>query len=117
MPRTALSLADPRAESPRETALRLLLVAAGLPRPESQVEVRDGVRFVARLDLAWPQARVAIEYDGAHHRGFLQHSRDLERHNALRALGWIVIQVDARLMSQPDRLVALVHRALDGRRS
>ncbi|HVW81315.1 MAG TPA: 16S rRNA (uracil(1498)-N(3))-methyltransferase [Mycobacteriales bacterium] len=64
--RQILLLADPFAESPMETRLRLLLVRNGLPRPVSQFEVRrlDG-RFVARLDLAYPDHLVAVEYDGS----------------------------------------------------
>ena len=111
-----LALADPGAESPRESALRVLLVLAGLPRPTTQFEVRDDDRrFVARLDLAWPELKIGIEYDGAHHRDPGQHSRDLRRHNALRARGWIVIQIDARQFADPEQVVALVRQLLAGR--
>jgi hypothetical protein len=112
-----LALVSPSAESPRESLLRVLLVLAGLPQPCVQHEVRDAAgRFVARLDLAWPDLLVAIEYDGAHHQERLQHSRDLRRHNALRALGWVVIQVDARQFADPDTLIALVREILASRR-
>ena len=69
-----------------------------------QHEVRDDGAFVARLDLAWPDRRVAVEYDGAHHRDPRQHSLDLARHNRLRALGWTVLQVDARVLARPQEL-------------
>jgi len=75
------------------------------------VREADGT-FVARLDLAWPQLKVAVEYDGEHHRAREQYSRDLDRHNRLRLLGWTVIQVDAELLRRPERLVALVAAAL-----
>lgn len=105
--RQLLPLLDPRAESPKESELRLLLHDAGLPPPVPQVEVRDedGV-FVARLDLAWPDLKVALEYDGAHHRERRQHSSDLARHNRLRALGWLVLQVDAPALVRPEPLLA-----------
>ncbi|MEJ5946801.1 DUF559 domain-containing protein [Pseudokineococcus basanitobsidens] len=97
---------EPEAESPRETALRLLLEDAGLPPCVVQHVVRDaGGAFVARLDLAWPGHRVAVEYDGDHHRGREQHSLDLARHNRLRALGWTVLQVDARVLAEPAELL------------
>lgn len=97
---------DLAAESPQETALRLVLEDAGLPAPVPQHEVHDDDgRFVARLDLAWPAARVAVEYDGGHHREARQHSRDLARHNRLRALGWTVLQVDARVLARPEELL------------
>jgi hypothetical protein len=63
----ALGLVRP-AESPMETRLRLVLIDAGLPCPAVQHEViAGGQRY--RLDLAYPAVKVAIEYDGDHHRG------------------------------------------------
>lgn len=111
--RERLPLLDPRAESPRETSLRLVLLEAGLPpcTPQHEVWDDDGA-FVARLDLAWPHARVAVEYDGDHHRDPRQHSRDLVRHNRLRALGWTVLQVDARVLARPGELVRHLARLL-----
>jgi hypothetical protein len=94
MLRQAIDLADPRSESPPESRLRVRLVTGGLPAPVPQWEVHDEFgRFVARLDLAWPGARVAVEYDGDQHRERRHHTRDLLRHNRLRALGWHVLQV------------------------
>ncbi len=62
----ALELADPAAESVMETRLRLLLVLGGLPFPRGQVSLRDDSGlFLARPDLYYPDARLAIEYDGA----------------------------------------------------
>jgi hypothetical protein len=62
--RRAVPLVDPRAESPQESRLRVVLVLAGL-QPVPQFEVFDGGRFLARVDLAWPEARLAVEYEGA----------------------------------------------------
>jgi hypothetical protein len=52
--RRALVEADAGAESPWETRTRLAIRTAGLPRPRTQVVVRDryGV-IIARLDLGW----------------------------------------------------------------
>jgi very-short-patch-repair endonuclease len=72
-----VALADPRAESPMETRMRLALVRAGL-RPEVQYVLLDGRgRFVARVDLAFPRARLAIEYDGEEHDDSLDRARDI----------------------------------------
>jgi hypothetical protein len=111
--RSIVAVADPRAESPRESMLRWLLLDAGLPPPTPQLVVRGpaGV-FVARLDLGWEAARVGVEYDGGHHRERSQHSRDLVRHNRLRALGWDVVQIDADQFRHPDRVVALLRTLL-----
>jgi very-short-patch-repair endonuclease len=106
--RTLVALADPRAESPRESMLRWMLLNAGLPAPTPQLVVHDlRGRFVARLDLGWEAVKVGAEYDGSHHRERTQHSRDLARHNTLRALGWAVIQIDAAQLRHPDSLIAL----------
>ncbi|MGY1619992.1 hypothetical protein ACI797_24895 [Geodermatophilus sp. SYSU D00691] len=60
----ALSLADGRAESPLETRGRLALLSEGLPRPELQVEIYDGDRFLGRVDAWYDDAAVAVELDG-----------------------------------------------------
>lgn len=114
--RVVLNLADPRAESPRESMLRWTLLEAGLPAPTPQVVVLDPTgRFVARLDLAWPQLRVGTEYDGDQHREREQHARDLVRHNDLRALGWVVVQVDAAQLRDPDPLIRTLRGLLSRR--
>jgi hypothetical protein len=89
-----VDLADPFAESPMESRLRLILVFALLPRPVSQLNVFDPTgRFVARLDLAYESAKVAVEYDGADHWGQRRH--DDRRRDRLRELGWTVLVFSA----------------------
>ncbi|MFC7534817.1 type IV toxin-antitoxin system AbiEi family antitoxin [Actinoplanes sp. GCM10030250] len=91
-----LRLADPRSESPMETRLRLLLVDAGVAPPAVQFEVRDtNGRLIGRVDLAWPEVRLAVEYDGDHHRERGQFRRDVGRLNALRLAGWTVLRFTA----------------------
>lgn len=91
----ALELSDGRAESPPESRLRLALVLAGLP-PVPQYEVRVAGRFVARVDLAFPGVRIAIEYDGraVHEREDVFH-RDRQRQNELVRAGWVVLRFTA----------------------
>ena len=94
--RELIPLVDPRAESPRESWTRLAIHDAGLVAPACQwwVEI-DGVRTY-RQDLAYPHARIAIEYDGPeHHTSREDHSRDEQRRSWLRAHGWTVIVIDA----------------------
>lgn len=112
---TALSLADAGAESPTETLTRLFVVAAGLPRPVTQIPVRDDrgrVRY--RLDMGWPDLLVAIEYDGGHHwTDPVQRARDIERWEFLAAAGWRVIRVSwTQLRDHPDVMVGRVAKAL-----
>lgn len=108
----ALELVDPAAESPAESALRVLLVTAGLPRPAVNHRVLDGDVFVARVDLAWPDLRVGVEYDGAHHDDPSRVAADRRRLNMLKALGWTVLVVDRHQMRRPDDVVHLVATVL-----
>lgn len=80
-------------ESPPERLLALALVAQGLPQPTFQHEVRDANgRFVARVDLAYPDVRLAIEYDSyQEHTGKLALVRDSSRRNRLTAVGWTTL--------------------------
>lgn len=111
--REVVALMDPLAESLMETRTRLALVFRGLPTPVSQhpVVLPDGRRY--RLDLAWPELRVAVEYDGEDHRDAARHAADLDRDAALRDLGWIVVRVTGRQVYRgPDALAAQVARLL-----
>jgi hypothetical protein len=92
----AVALADPRAESPPETRLRVALVRAGLPRPEVQFPVLDEYGFeLARADLAYPSAKLAIEYDGSTHFEPSRARRDRERDGELDGIGWQTLRVVA----------------------
>ncbi|WP_080792653.1 hypothetical protein [Corynebacterium pacaense] len=63
--RSAAELATPWSESPRESSLKVKLRRAGLPSPYQQVDLFDGRgRFVGRADFYFPEARLAVEYDG-----------------------------------------------------
>lgn len=110
--REAVRHVDSRSESPQESRLRLLIVKSGLPRPHVQYEVRDDGEFVARVDLAWPDMRVAVEYDGAHHADAMQMRRDRRRLNALVHAGWTVIHAAAQDLREPDILMAQIRAAL-----
>lgn len=111
-------LADPRAESPPETRLRLLLVWAGLPPPAVQYRILDEHGFVvARVDLAYPDAKLAIEYDGAVHLDERGSARDRVRDDELAGRGWDVVHLtkpdlaDARLQTLLKIARILVVRA------
>ena len=112
--RYVLPLVDGGAESPYETLTRLMLVRAGLPAPQTQVDVLDEYgQMVARLDMAWPEYRVAVEYDGAQHwTDAGQRRRDIERLATLEALGWKVIRVSSDMLRTPASVVARVRWTL-----
>jgi hypothetical protein len=110
--RTAARLADGLAGSPQETRLRLLLHRSSVPRPVAQYVVRDAEGFVARVDFAWPDARLAVEYEGRWHGERQNVANDRRRLNRLSAAGWTVLFVTAEDLADPVRLVARIAAAL-----
>ncbi|MGW0433033.1 endonuclease domain-containing protein [Micromonospora sp. NPDC003197] len=117
--RKVLTLAEPLSESPMETRLRLLLHNAGAPPLTAQHDVHDGRgRFLGRMDLAYPQWRIAIEYEGDHHRERNHFRRDVTRLNALRAAGWLVLRFTADdVLRHPAQIIRQVNQAIRERRS
>jgi len=112
--REAAALADGLAESPPESRLRLLIRKGGLPEPVPQFEVRADGRFLARVDFAYPEHRLAIEYDGLWHAEPGQFARDRQRLNRLSAAGWRVVFVTAADLHRPEELVSRIAGALRG---
>jgi len=96
--RQAIGLMDPRAESHPESRLRVRLILAGVPAPVPQYEVRVDGRLAGRVDLAWPEYKVAVEYDGVWHASAEQLELDRRRLNRLIGAGWLVLHVTADRM-------------------
>jgi very-short-patch-repair endonuclease len=100
-----------------ESEARLVMIDGGLPAPVLQYEVVgvDGTRW--RLDFAWPDLRVAAEYDGvAWHSGPDAFFRDRRRYSELQELGWTIVSVvaeDVRYRSWDlvRRIETQLHRA------
>jgi hypothetical protein len=93
--RAAVDLYDPGAQSPKETWLRLLVIRAGYPRPQTQIPVLslDGCRQYY-LDMGWEDIKLAAEYDGEQHRvDPIQFAYDIQRSEDLDELGWTRIRV------------------------
>jgi very-short-patch-repair endonuclease len=85
---------------------------AGLPAPRAQHRVFDDDGFIARLDFAYPDLKLAIEYDGAWHGLPGQLAKDRGRLNRLSDAGWRVIFVTAADLHDPDALLRMLVRAL-----
>lgn len=105
------------AGSPMETRMRMLLVLAGLPRPEVQFPVQDEVRRRAVwLDLAYPAHRIGIEYEGEGHASPEVVLRDIGRYTALVDAGWRIYRFTKyEVYGEPDEVVAKIARALGAR--
>jgi hypothetical protein len=113
--RVALPLVDPGAESPRETWLRLLLIRAGFPPPQTQIPIYDEYgQLVAVVDMGWEHIKLAVDYEGDHHwmdrRRF---NHDIRRAEAVAELGWIDVRVTAE--DTEGGVIARVSAAWDRR--
>jgi very-short-patch-repair endonuclease len=111
----ALDRHDPGAESPQETWLRLLLVDNGFPRPQTQIPV-SGPHGRPRyfLDMGWEDPKIAVEYDGEHHRvDRPSYRKDIVRLEYLNSNEWVVIRVVAG--DRPAEIVRRVRSAHDAR--
>ena len=104
--RKVVDLAEPAAESPMETRLRLVLVLGGLPRPEAQVPLHDAKgRFLGRPDLLYRKERLILEYDGGIHRDQLVD--DNRRQNKLLAEGYSMRRFTGSDVYNTPQLVVL----------
>jgi hypothetical protein len=90
----ALKRAHEGVGSPRETRLRLDIVAAGLPEPLVDHAVDVPGLGVIHPGMSYPGIKVAIEYEGGHHFwDDEQFEYDIRRYLALQKAGWLVIRV------------------------
>ena len=90
----ALPYITENTDSPPETTLFALLKDAGLGDPTPNHRVDLGASY-ALLDMAYPDCRVAFEYQGAYHADTERMRLDAARLNALQVRGWVVMYVTA----------------------
>ncbi|MCR2826346.1 hypothetical protein [Microbacterium sp. zg.Y909] len=113
--REALPLLRTGSSSPAETAARLLLVDGGLPEPELDVDVFDAsCRWIGCSELAYRVYRVAVEYEGDHHRTSRdQWNRDIAKYQAYAEVGWRVVRLTHELVDRrPHEVIRQVAAAL-----
>ena len=112
--RQVLALMDGGAESPQETRTRLVLMEWGLPRPQTQIAVRNALGYAfARVDMGYEDFKVGIEYDGIQHWNSQARASDIDRHARLQALGWRIVRVSADILRyRPHVIVARTCEAL-----
>lgn len=110
--REAANLVRAGVISPRETRLRLLMIFSGLAEPVIAHEVVAAGRRRS-LDTAYPEWKVAVEYDGRHHvERDLQWSEDIERHEELGEEEWKIVTVTGLQMWEPERVLRRIRKAL-----
>jgi hypothetical protein len=122
--RNVLVLAETAVDSPMETRLRLLLLAAGLPRPavNRPVHADEDGAYLHTPDLSWPAWRVAVDYDGAHHfavtgpDGDWRRRQDIARQEVLQEHGWVLrIMTATDVLRRPELAVERTRQALRAR--
>lgn len=112
--RLVLPIASPLADSPMESVLRWLIHDGGLPMPELQFPVRDGGGVVvAAADMAWPEHRLLVEFDGDVHRERKPFVVDRRRQNRIVAAGWTILRfTSADVYGDPAGVIRQIRRAL-----
>ncbi|MBT0568501.1 hypothetical protein [Williamsia sp. CHRR-6] len=108
---------DPLAESPQESHLRYAIIKDQYPQPESQVELIERGRIIARFDLGYRRYKLGIEYDGYdYHSSPQQQAADAARDRDAARLGWKTIRVlGPELRDEPFAVTARIGRALTER--
>ncbi len=118
-----LRLADRRIETVGETRTYWCCFQQGLPMPEPQVEIKDANgRVVARVDFAWPELKVFLEFDGKiKYEKLLREGerasdvvlREKKREELVcRLTGWRCIRVTWADLASPERLAATIRAVL-----
>jgi hypothetical protein len=108
--RSLAPIADARAESPAESAMRLIWIDAGLPKVTPQISVCNSLGVeIYRLDMGLPEIRYAAEYDGVEwHTSTEQRAHDRDRRERLRREGWTIdVLKKAEVFDEPRRAVAI----------
>ena len=91
------------ADSYPETFLRLGMLDAHLPEPEVPVRLDPYDPCSPTADLGYRRFRIALQYDGEHHRSREQQSRDNRRDEAFTSAGWSYFKVNADDMDEGFR--------------
>lgn len=116
--RTAAGLVRAGVDSPQETRVRLLIVLAGLPEPEVNIEFcDDDGNILRRLDMGYRAHRLGIEYDGRQHaENDNQWQGDVRSREEFDERGWrLIVLLNSDVFTHPDRtierLVAAMRKA------
>ena len=119
--RRAISFADPLAEPPYESWTRVLLRRMGMPAPTLQHKVfTPSGQFVARLDFAFVEWGLGIEYDGEGKYDELAatsspgevFAREKRRDRALAALGWHMLHLSKQDVHDWQQFQTVVRQAV-----
>jgi Protein of unknown function (DUF559) len=107
-----LPLVDGRSMSPPESRVRVACHFAGLPQPVPQFAVVENGAFLGEVDLAWPEAKLVVEYEGEYHFEGLQIARDDRRYERLTAAGWRVVRLSSFDLRDMDAVISRIRTLL-----
>ena len=113
--RVAVELLHDRAESRRESHLRVIIVRAGVAGLSVNFPITTSGGFRYRADLAFPERKVVVEYQSEYHGDESQRRKDMTRRARLEADGWYVMEVNADDLRDPAELVQRIRRVLAAR--
>jgi hypothetical protein len=116
--RAALQKIRVGSESPMETRFRLVVLDAGFPEPELNVDVRGCYdEFLGRVDLVWPEYKIGLEYDGAHHRTDRRTwENDRRRENGFAVSSdWTIVHASAQDVADPKFVLGRLRQAFASR--
>lgn len=92
--RELIPLATSEAESPMESEARLVMIDGGVPPDVLQYEIVDRNFRTWRVDFAWPDRKVAVEYDGFDWHSDREAFRtDRQKRAALQEMGWSLLSI------------------------
>lgn len=116
--RQALPQVRDRSWSPMETKLRLQMLRRGFPEPALNVQVIESATgSMFYIDLAYPEEKIAIEYDSEEHRKNRElWQRDLNKTDVLHEAGWKVLRATIADHRRPQAFFARLWDALERRR-
>lgn len=115
-PKLRRALADARtgASSPPETRIRLLIRDAQLPEPVLDHDVYDERgRWLGCSELAYPELKIAIEYESDGHLTREQLQRDIDKYQAYAEAGWQTVRLTSQhVFREPAEAVRRIRSAL-----
>lgn len=132
LPRELLEIVEPRTHLPRrrlivetvrdaaggaealsEIDFLRLCRRHGLPTPELQRKRTDAAGRTRYLDAYWPEHRVHVEVDGAHHMDAREWEADMRRQNDVWLEGDRILRFTAaQIRHRPTEVAAQLRRAL-----
>lgn len=111
--RRVLPHLDPASRSLKESETRALVVFAGLPAPEVNVDLVVNDRWLGCVDLLLRRWLLVLEYEGRQHAETVeQFGKDITRYAGFRDESVAYLQITNEMLKKPRTLIYRIHRML-----